>query len=241
VHAAVRAVVYEVRATGRSGRGAVPLTFLINPVVLPIGEKTAEDWEGCLSLPGLTFPLQRAANVVAAGFNMYGDPVTVEGSETLARSGLALPTEAQWECACRAGTSSAYWSGDEAESLRGVANLSDSYAKSHGSDSLTTWEAWLDDGQTLDGRVGSYRANAYGLHDTHGNLWEWCRDWYGRYGERVRAGDGERQASGAANRVYRGGSFSTAAIHARSAFRFIAPPDYANDNLGVRPARSGAP
>ncbi|MDQ1712474.1 MAG: peptide deformylase [Frankiaceae bacterium] len=58
---------------------------LVNPVLVSRSAEDQEGDEGCLSLPGLTFPLRRAASVVASGFNMYGDPVTVEGSETLAR------------------------------------------------------------------------------------------------------------------------------------------------------------
>ena len=58
---------------------------LVNPVIVTKSEEEQDGDEGCLSLPGLSFPLKRSANVVAAGFNMYGDPVTIEGSETLAR------------------------------------------------------------------------------------------------------------------------------------------------------------
>ena len=58
---------------------------LVNPVLVTRSEEEQDGDEGCLSLPGLSFPLKRSANVVAAGFNMYGDPVTIEGSETLAR------------------------------------------------------------------------------------------------------------------------------------------------------------
>jgi peptide deformylase len=58
---------------------------LVNPVIVTRSEEEQDGDEGCLSLPGLSFPLKRSANVVAAGFNMYGDPVTIEGSELLAR------------------------------------------------------------------------------------------------------------------------------------------------------------
>jgi peptide deformylase len=58
---------------------------LVNPVIVSRSDDEQDGDEGCLSLPGLSFPLKRSANVVAAGFTMYGDPVTVEGSETLAR------------------------------------------------------------------------------------------------------------------------------------------------------------
>ena len=58
---------------------------LVNPVIVTRSEEEQDGEEGCLSLPGLAFELKRSANVVAAGFNMYGDPVTIEGSQTLAR------------------------------------------------------------------------------------------------------------------------------------------------------------
>ena len=58
---------------------------LVNPVIVTRSDEEQDGDEGCLSLPGLSFPLKRSANVVAAGFNMYGDPVTIEGSELLAR------------------------------------------------------------------------------------------------------------------------------------------------------------
>ena len=58
---------------------------LINPEIVDLSEETDDGEEGCLSLPGLSFPTRRAARVVARGFNMHGDPVTIEGSEILAR------------------------------------------------------------------------------------------------------------------------------------------------------------
>ncbi|NOT30426.1 MAG: SUMF1/EgtB/PvdO family nonheme iron enzyme [Planctomycetes bacterium] len=158
----------------------------------------------------------------------------------LTRLRLAMPTEAQWEYACRAETSGPFSSGDAMESLQDVANLADSYGRFHGFDTWSTWETWLDDGETLHGEVGSYRANAFGLHDVHGNVFEWCKDPYGVYGKRVRPGDGESLGSGL-NVVLRGGSFASPAVYARSAFRFVGVHDYANDNLGLRPARSLSP
>ena len=58
---------------------------LVNPEIVDLSAETDDGEEGCLSLPGLSFPLRRSARVVARGFNMYGDPVTIEGSEVLAR------------------------------------------------------------------------------------------------------------------------------------------------------------
>jgi formylglycine-generating enzyme required for sulfatase activity len=154
----------------------------------------------------------------------------------LARIGLGLPTEAQWEHGCRGSTSSVYWSGDDPSTLFDAGNVTDQHARGHGGGEWPFHEAW-DDGQTSHAPVGSYRANELGLHDTHGNVWEWCRDVFGT-GERFAPGDGERQVSGARYRVLRGGSFVVAASDARSAFRDDLTPEAQITNLGLRPARA---
>jgi len=115
------------------------------------------------------------------------------GSETLTRHGLSLPTEAQWEYGCRGTTSTAYWF-DFAD-LKDFANVADATAKRVG----TSWtcEAWAD-GHVIHAPVGAFGANRFGLHDVHGNLWEWCQDTYGN----------------TSNRVARGGSFNNVAVYA---------------------------
>jgi len=159
-----------------------------------------------------------------------------DGMRTLGQLGLEFPTEAQWEYGCRAETSSPYWSGEADAELSAVANVSDEFAKANGGP-FGRWESW-DDGNVVHATVGSYRANGFGLHDVHGNVWEWCRDRYGGYDLAVRAGDGERQVTGSANRVYRGGSFSNAASFARSAYRSYNSPEFRVNGLGLRPARA---
>ncbi len=159
-------------------------------------------------------------------------------TQVLGRIGLELPTEAQWERAARADTSSVWWTGDEKETLAGAANLADAYCKSNGGPSSWSYEEWLNDGTVAHTRIGSYRANAYGLHDVVGNVWEWCRDGYGGYDQPVRAGDGERQVTGSASRVLRGGSFTDAASSARSAYRNSYTPESRSNSLGLRPARA---
>ena len=155
------------------------------------------------------------------------------------RLGLALPSEAQWENGCRAGTGSVYWSGDEKEALQGVANLSDQYGKDNGNQSWTLWEPWLDDGSTVHNRVGSYAANGFGLHDVHGNVWEWCLDGYDSGAYRGdRPPDPVVPWEGSANRVYRGGGFYNAAVNARSALRISNTPEFRGNALGLRPARA---
>jgi formylglycine-generating enzyme required for sulfatase activity len=87
--------------------------------------------------------------------------------------------------------------------------------------------------------MGALRANALGLHDTHGNVWEWCRDIYDSYDAAPpRPGDGLRGAvSSVPVRVVRGGSFGSDASQARSAFRYLNAPENRHEALGVRSFR----
>ena len=180
------------------------------------------------------------------GDRSYGEMHPVEQVDWLAcervlRSlALVLPTEAQWEYAARAGTTTPWWSGSEDRSIVGTANIADAWCRDH--DGPTGWavEPWLDDGYTYHAPVGSYRANAFGLHDTAGNLWEWTRDALGSYDLPVRAGDGLRivpDETAESNRMHRGGAFSRPANQARVTARHDARPTLEYYNLGVRPAR----
>jgi formylglycine-generating enzyme required for sulfatase activity len=158
-------------------------------------------------------------------------------ARTLTRLGLALPTEAQWEYAARAGTTSVFWTGNDVASLRGAANLSDAYGKAHGNQGWPAWEPELDDGQSVHGPVGATRANPFGLHDVIGNVMEWCRDgWVQDYYARSPRSDPLSPPDSSANRISRGGSFSNKAVYARSAFRSWSTPDDALNNQGCRPA-----
>jgi hypothetical protein len=123
---------------------------------------------------------------------------------------FSLPTEAQWEYACRAGTTTAYNFGD----------IIDSDKVNFG----------RNVGKTMEG--GKYPANAWGLYDMHGNVWEWCQDWYGDYScGAVTDPVGPPKGS---HRVLRGGSWSDDAGHCRSAFRNSHDPSYWAFNIGLR-------
>ena len=125
---------------------------------------------------------------------------------------FALPTEAQWEYACRAGTQTAYAFGSQ----------------------LTPQEANFGkgaDGQTVS--VKTYRPNRWGLYDMHGNVWEWCSD---LLGYRLQGGVDPRGASSGVYRVDRGGSWSSDAVSCRAASRSGLGPGDRLNILGFRPA-----
>ena len=133
-----------------------------------------------------------------------------------------LPSEAEWEYACRGGTSGATWV-DELDGER-TATVLDPIA-------------WYD-GNSEDRThpVGSKAANPFGLYDMLGNVWEWCEDRGGLYG--AAAVMDPRGPSEGSSRVFRGGSWGSDARRVRAAYRGSAPPGDQLDNLGFRLARS---
>jgi formylglycine-generating enzyme required for sulfatase activity len=160
-----------------------------------------------------------------------------EANKVLKELGLELPTEAQWEYACRAGTTSPWWTGYRKQSIEGAANVADRSAIKAGAG----WphvEEWLDDGYALHAPVDHYKPNPFGLHNVHGNVWEWCRENYGFYADaKETEGDGFREGGEPTLRVLRGGGFYFEATRARSATRYRFNPEDKYDSLGVRPAR----
>ncbi len=134
--------------------------------------------------------------------------------------GLVLPTEAQWEYASRAGTTSAWWLGDDESAVARAANVIDG-----------------DDGFHYTAPVGSYPPNPWGLYDTIGNVWEWCRDHYpAPYSEQERW-DPLVTPPDATHRFCRGGSWVMPAEFCRSAKRLWESKSTLSGDFGFRPAR----
>jgi serine/threonine protein kinase/formylglycine-generating enzyme required for sulfatase activity len=159
--------------------------------------------------------------------------------ELMRNLGLALPTEAQWEYAARAGTRTVWWTGNDRESLKGKVNIADQSAARDGVKWQDTKD-WpeLDDGYIAHAPIGTFPPNGFGLHEVHGNVQELCRDLWGPYTAPVETGDGLRRASQGTNQyMKRGGSFMEAARNARSAARSSATFEFVGPLLGLRPAR----
>ncbi|MEM6927272.1 MAG: formylglycine-generating enzyme family protein, partial [Myxococcota bacterium] len=138
-----------------------------------------------------------------------------------------LPHEVEWEYACRAGTTTRFWSGDGDEDLLRV--------------------DWVDknSGGTTH-PVGDKPPNPWGLHDLHGNVWEWCADPGRTYRDRPSSHDPTTvpwptTPSSGARRVFRGGSFVGVPANARSAFRLDSRPRDRNGVQGFRLVRASAP
>jgi formylglycine-generating enzyme required for sulfatase activity len=161
-----------------------------------------------------------------------------DATRWLARHRLRLPSEAEWEHACRAGTDTPWATGRELAALGEAANVCDAYCKTHGGPAGWRYTEEVDDGHTVHAPVGSYRANAYGLLDVHGNVLEWCADRDGSYDDAPNDGTAQTRGGGASFRVFRGGCFSRIAAFCRSAYRLRFRPSVRDGFLGLRPALS---
>jgi formylglycine-generating enzyme required for sulfatase activity len=151
----------------------------------------------------------------------------VEGRE------YRLPTEAEWEYSCRAGSSREFTFGDDAEQLVGFGNFADASLKTNLPNATTVRN---NDGSIFTTRVGSYRSNEFGLYDMHGNVLEWCSDWVGDY-PTLSVVDPVGPATGQ-YRVFRGGSWDFMAVLCRSARRSWNSPGTRKPILGFRVALS---
>ena len=146
---------------------------------------------------------------------------------------IRLPSEAQWEYACRAGTSTGYYWGDSPDDGSSWYNGADQSAK----DPFPNW--WTvfnwDDGFVFTAPVGHFKANRFGLYDMHGNVWEWCQDWYREhYYGKSPVFDPVGPLEAETFRVLRGGSWGDDPWSLRPADRYWNSPDYRNVTVGFR-------
>jgi formylglycine-generating enzyme required for sulfatase activity len=202
-------------ANGFAREKPVHTVTITRPFYLSACKVTQEQWQAIMGTDWSSF--KGPKNPV--------DSVSWDDCQTFLRKlseklggGFRLPTEAEWEYACRAGSTTAYCYGDD------EARLGD-YA----------WFAGNSGGATHP--VALKKPNAWGLYDVHGTVWEWCQDWYGPYADG--AVTDPRGPDAGDYRVLRGGSWRFDARHARSAFRTgIAPASGLNGYAGLRVART---
>ncbi|AEF84429.1 serine/threonine kinase [Treponema primitia ZAS-2] len=155
---------------------------------------------------------QREGLTLAYTINGSGDSRTVTWNRNA--NGYRLPTEAEWEYACRAGTTTPYSSGSSIDN--------------------TAW--YSSNSERKPHPIGEKGANPWGLYDMHGNVWEWCWDWYGTYPSGSQTDPAG--ASSGSYRVRRGGGWSIVAQFVRSAFRRSNVPSFRYRTLGFRLVRS---
>jgi len=168
---------------------------LTKPFYMAKYEVTQEQWE---SVMGKNRSDIKGAKLPVTDVLWEDCQEFIEKLNASTKGGYRLPYEAEWEYACRAGTSTAYSYGN----------------------SLTKSDANID-GDSISA-VGSYKPNAFGLYDMHGNVWEWCEDWYKKYPAGA-VTDPKGPATGE-RRVLRGGSFVDYGSDARSSLRYVYSP-----------------
>jgi formylglycine-generating enzyme required for sulfatase activity len=207
----------------RLGDETQHLVRITKPFYLSVHEVTQQQYEKVMgknpsSHKGDTKPVEMVNWDEAVAF--CGKLSDEEGVE------YRLPTEAEWEYACRAGTTTAWCFGDDASGIGEYA-----------------W--YKDNSKDITHSVGGLKPNAWGLYDMHGNVWEWCQDWYGDYEKSLKvvsdptgAAPGDRRSI-MYDRVFRGGAFDTQPMYVRIAYRnMIAQPGGRILDLGFRLART---
>lgn len=185
---------------------------------------TQRQWKAVMGANPSSFP-DRALERPVDGVSWHDCQDFIRRLNAVGKHRYRLPTEAEWEYACRAGSSTAFCNGD----------ITPSEAQLDPALDAVGWYRLNSDGTPQP--VARKTPNAWGLYDMHGNLCEWCEDWYGPYPQghvmdpvNTRAGDG---------RVCRGGSWASGAANCRSAARFCFSPDCRSDFVGFRLVRIG--
>ena len=185
---------------------------LTKPFYMGKYEVTQEQWEAVM---GKNPSEEKGGKLPVTDVSWEDCQEFIKKLNAKTNGGYRLPTESEWEYACRAGTTTAYSFGDK----------------------ITPKDAnYYDSNIGKPVAVGSYKPNAFGLYDMHGNALEWCEDWYGDYPAGA-VTDPKGPAKGK-YRVLRGGSFNDGESKARSSFRPDFTPTNRCFNVGFRLART---
>jgi formylglycine-generating enzyme required for sulfatase activity len=205
--------------SGRSDNEIQHRVSITKPFYLGVTEVTQEQYQKVMGTNPSQFkgPQNPVEEVSWADAVEFCRKLSAMPAEKTAGHVYRLPTEAEWEYACRSGTTTAYGFGDDASRLGDYG-----------------WFEGNWDSKTPP--VGEKKPNGWGLYDMHGNVFEWCQDWYGVYPSGS-ATDPTGATSGSL-RVYRGGSWASLARSCRSAIRSRFSPGYRNNDLGFRVLRS---
>jgi len=154
-----------------------------------------------------------------------------EWAGAVTKRGVGLPTEAEWEYACRAGTKTVYFTGDKEETLMGSANVAD---RKYRLKLRTYAPADFDDGYTFTSPEGSFHPNPFGLYDMVGNAQEWCEDyWDDQYDGKSTKKD-PVNTNESPDHVLRGGSWALPPVFGRSYYRSLLEPATTNCWTGFR-------
>jgi formylglycine-generating enzyme len=202
----------SIGSDGKYAAGTYPTQTLIYAI------RASDDW-GLYYTSSQWIPVAGYENHPVINVTWYG------ATEFATYVGGSLPTEAQWEYACRGGTTTPFNTGTCLTNLQ--ANYQWAWAYPY--NTCTNTET-IYPGKTQ--AVGTYPANAYGLHDMHGNVSEWCVDWYNTYS--TTAQTNPTGPSTGSYRVYRGGGWSSGAQYCRSALRADGGPYNCNNRIGFR-------
>jgi formylglycine-generating enzyme required for sulfatase activity len=185
------------------------------------------DWRGeGYPLSGATQPVVRVSYRQAMEFCKA---LSVSSGKT-----VRLPTEAQWEWACRAGSDKPMWYGTADDDFSKAENLAGREQRRfafHGKRKWYLRDDRFDDGSMITAPVGSYHPNPWGLHDMHGNVCEWTRSAYYAHPNGRDVGTNQNTEP---DRVIRGGSWSSRPTRARSSFRWKYPTWMKVHNVGFR-------